>query len=213
MQARPAPPVRWWQFLPPRSSVSHVPATDALAASRLRASERCCELFVERGTTDLTIAEIARAVEVSERTFYRYFPIKAESVSPLFDWTTTRFDEAVTSAAPDAGVADVLLAAFRAALGGPVAARTRSLFPLVFADAEMWSVFLRKVHDGERSLAPLLAPRLGLTPDSVAARAAAAAVASATRIALETMVTTGADPEAVYAQTIDAFASGAVRRR
>lgn len=185
----------------------------ALEGSRLHASVRCCEFFISRGTTDLPIAEIAEAAGISQRSFHRYFPVKAESVSPVFDWTTRRFDEAILEAAPETDVSSVLLAAFRASLLGGVAERTSALFPLVFADREMWSVFLRKVHDGERSLAPVLAPRLGIPADTVAARAAAAAVASATRIALEAMVTTGAGPEETYMQTIDAFASGAVRRR
>lgn len=178
-------------------------------ASRLRASERCCELFVARGTTDIAIAEIADSIGISQRTFYRYFPIKAECVSPLFDWTTRRFNEAITDAPADEPLSVVLRAAFRAGLGGAVADRTRTLFPLVFRDAEMWSIFLRKVHDGERSLAPVLSPRLGLLPDSISARAAAAAVASATRIALETMVMTHMDAEDVYMRTLAAFAAGA----
>jgi AcrR family transcriptional regulator len=196
-----------------RDSVGGMAEVEGVAVARLRASERCCDLFISRGTTDLTIAEIAGAIGVSQRTFYRYFPTKAESVSPVFDWTTARFDEAITDAAPDALLPEVLLAAFRAGLGGAQEARTRALFPLVFADAEMWSVFLRKVHDGERSLARVITPRLVFDADSIAARAAAAAVASATRIALEVMVTAGADPETVYADTIHAFASGAIRRR
>lgn len=60
---------------------------------------------------------------------------------------------------------------------------------------------MRRVHDGELSVAPVLAPRLGLAADSVAARAAAAAVASSIRIALEDMVTAGADPEIAYVRT------------
>jgi TetR/AcrR family transcriptional regulator, regulator of mycofactocin system len=187
--------------------------TEARTAARTRVSEDCAALFIARATTDVTIAELAASVGISERTFYRYFPIKAECVGPLFDWTTSRFDEAVAEARAGMPVREILLAAFRAGLGGPVAERTWMLFPLVFADPEMWSVFLRKVHDGERSLAPVLAPRLGLEAGSASARAAAAAVASATRIALEAMVTTGTEPEAVYTETIDAFASGAIRQR
>jgi AcrR family transcriptional regulator len=180
---------------------------------RLSASERCAALYIERGTADITIAEIASEVGISQRTFYRYFPTKAESIAPLFDWTTRRFDEAVIESPADSDLLDVLRAAFRASLGGEVASRTRSLFPLVFVEPELWSVFLRKVHDGERALAPLLAVRLGVDPSEVAARAVAAAVASSTRIALEVMVTTGADAEQVYLQTLDAFAPQILRHR
>jgi AcrR family transcriptional regulator len=185
----------------------------SLEASRFRASERCCELFISRGTTQLVVAEIADSIEISQRTFYRYFPIKAECVSPVFDWTTRQFDAEVTGAPGEMPLTDVLRLAFHASFGGEVAARTKALMPLVFQDAEMWSVFLRKLHDGERSLGPVLAPRLSESDDLVFGRAAAAAVASSTRIALEDMATTGADPEALFMQTIDAFASGVVRRR
>ncbi|GAA4680647.1 TetR/AcrR family transcriptional regulator [Frondihabitans cladoniiphilus] len=177
----------------------------------LRASEACAALYIARGTTDLTVAEIAAAIGISQRTFYRYFPIKAETVSPLFAWTTATFDRAVADAPASESVPGILRSGFRAMLGGEVADRTRGLFPHVFGDQEMWSVFLRHVHDGERSLAPVLAARLELEAGSVEARAAAAAVASSTRIALEGMVTDGRDPEELFATTLEAFAAGPLR--
>jgi AcrR family transcriptional regulator len=184
-----------------------------LEVSRLQASRRGCALFIDRGTTDLPIADIAAAAGVSQRTFHRYFPIKADSLGPLFDWMIRRSNDVIVDAAPHVPLPDVLLAAFRGSILSEAAPRADELFPLVFQDPEMWSVFIRKLHDGERSVMPILAPRLGLSADSIAARAAAAAVASAMRIALEAMVTSGADPETVYAQTLEEFASGALRRR
>jgi len=177
----------------------------------LRAALAACALFVREGTTDITVADITAAVEISPRTFHRYFPTKAEIVSPLFRWTTHEFNLAVAEPAPDVPVLDVLTGAFSRSLGGAVAERTQGLFPLIFADDGMWSVFLRHVHDGERSLTPELAPRLGLAPNSVAARAASAAVASSTRIALEGMVVEGRDPQALYTETLQAFMAGALR--
>lgn len=156
----------------------------------------------------MTIAEIAQEIGISQRTFYRYFPIKAESVGPVFDWSIRRFNAVIVDADPDLALTEVLRVAFRASLLGESADRTRQLFPLVFHDSEMWSVFMRKVHDGELSVAPLLAPRLGLAADSIAARTAAAAVASSIRIALEDMVTAGADPETTYMQTLTQFTAG-----
>ncbi|GAA4729943.1 hypothetical protein GCM10023350_11480 [Nocardioides endophyticus] len=178
--------------------------------ARLRASERCCALFSARGTTDLTIAEIVSEIGISQRTFHRYFPIKAESVGPVFDWSIRRSNAVIVEADPNLALTEVLRRAFRASLLGESAERTRQLFPLVFRDSEMWSVFIRKVHDGELSVAPLLAPRLGLAADSIAARAAAAAVTSSIRIALEHMVTADADPETAYVQTLAQFTSGAL---
>lgn len=176
--------------------------------ARLRAAEACCTLYIERGTTDLTIAEIAAAIGISQRTFYRYFAIKAESVKPVFDWTTATFNRHVTAAPADVPLRDVLTEGFDAMLGGPNAERTRRLFPLIFADPELWSVFLRAVHYGETSLAPALAPRLGVPSASIRSRAAAAAVATATRLALEDLVVSTADPAAAFASYLDAFGLG-----
>lgn len=151
---------------------------------------------------------IASEIGISQRTFYRYFPVKAESVGPVFDWSIRRFNAVIVETDPDIALTEVLRLAFRASLLGESAERTLQLFPLVFRNSEMWSVFMRRVHDGELSVAPVLAPRLGLAADSVAARAAAAAVASSIRIALEDMVTAGADPEIAYVRTLAQFTSG-----
>ncbi|GAA2059005.1 hypothetical protein GCM10009757_39700 [Streptomyces cheonanensis] len=175
----------------------------------MRASERCCELYISRGTTALTVAEITAAIGISARSFHRYFPTKADTVQPVFDWTTDTFNAHVRTAGPGAP-RDVLRDGFRAMLGGAHAARTRALFPLVFADPGMWSVFLRAVHHGEITLAEALAPRLGLPADAVLTRTAAAAVASATRLALEEMARTGRNPEPLFLAHIDAFAAGAL---
>lgn len=188
-----------------RRSVDDVPTAELSTRddARLRAAEACCALYIARGTTDLTIAEIAAEIGISQRTFYRYFAIKAESVKPVFDWTTATFNTFIATA-PDAPLRQVLLDGFDVMLGGEHAERTRRLFPLIFADPELWSVFLRAVHYGETTLTPALARRLGEASDSVRARAAAAAVATATRLALEDMVLRGADPAHAFASYLDA---------
>lgn len=180
--------------------------------ARLDAAERCADLYVARGTTDLTVADITAAIGIAPRTFHRHFPTKAESIAPIFDWTTQQFNAAVDEAPADATLREVARLAFTRSLGDAQLARTRALFPLIFADPDMWAVFLRKLHDGETSLAPVLAPRLGVDPVSLAARTAAAVIASATRIALETMVTSGDDAETVYLHALDAFTSETIRR-
>lgn len=175
--------------------------------ARLRAAEACCALYIERGTTDLTIAEIAALIGISQRTFYRYFAIKAESVKPVFDWTTAAFN-AFIATAPNQPLRQLLIDGFDIMLGGEHAERTRLLFPLVFRDPEMWSVFLRSVHYGETSLEPALARRLEVEAGSIRSRAAAAAVATATRLALEDLVLRDADPAIAFASFIDAFKLG-----
>lgn len=174
-------------------------------ASRLRAAEACSALYISRGTTSLTVARICEEIALPQRTFHRYFPNKADSISPIFEWSTRTFNASIASAPPGAELAVVLREAFSGMFGGEQATRTRSLFPLVFADAEMWSLFLRKVHDGERALAPVIARRLGILGQSIRARVGAAAVASSTRIALELMVTDGVDVEECFMELLVSF--------
>lgn len=181
--------------------------SEAHAASILSASEACCTLYIDRGTTSLPVGEIAQAIGIPARTFHRYFPSKADTIAPVFAWTTATFNDAVKNAPADLALLTVLSDGFERMLGGDVADRTRNLFPLVFADAAMWAVFLRGVHFGEISLAPILARRMGLPDDALQARAAAAVVASSTRIALEAMVTTGGDPHPLFVSLLETLHS------
>jgi AcrR family transcriptional regulator len=170
----------------------------------LRVSEACCAHFVAEGSTQCSIADLAAAAGISERTFHRYFPVKAEAIAPVFDAMTASKNDFVRTH-PDLPVRDVLIGAFRAMFRSPVTSRPGEIFPLVFADPEMWALFLRKVHDGEVSLAPLLAERLGVPAGADRARAAAAGVASSIRIALERLATDGADLDSSFTSILDAF--------
>lgn len=155
----------------------------------------------------MTVAVIADHLNLSQRTFHRYFPTKAQSVGPMFDWMTSTFDSVLEAADPDEPIVESLRRSYAAMIAGDRLDRSRALFPLIFADGDMWAVFLRKVHDGERALAPVLAPLLGLEANSLRARAAAAAVATATRLSLEGMVTHSADPEGLFLEVLTEHAS------
>ncbi|MET7356277.1 TetR/AcrR family transcriptional regulator [Streptomyces mirabilis] len=183
----------------------------AVATAKLRASRATCALYVERNATDLTVKEICARIDVSERTFYRYFPNKADVVGPFFAWTVTEFLTVLENSPVDRPLRDVLNGAFDAALGGSTAPLTSALFPLIFANEEIWSVYLRHIHDAELDLLPPLAARLSRAPESPECRAAAAAIASSTRIALETMVREGASAAATFDAMLVAFDSTPLR--
>jgi AcrR family transcriptional regulator len=180
------------------------------SSTRLRVSEDCCLYYLEKQSTRMPVAEIATAVGISERTFYRYFPVKADSVAPIFDHMTETMNSIVT-ADPARDLRQLMIDAFETMFTSRITSRAAEFFPLVFADPEIWALFLRKVQEGETSLAPLLAEALGLPADDNRARAAAAAVASSTRIALERLTAQGADLSVEFTGLLDAFGDRILR--
>lgn len=173
-------------------------------ATRLAVAERCCAYYIEIGSTQATVSEIAAAAGVADRTFYRYFPTKAESVAPVFDSMTAAMN-AHMRAGSETDVRARVVGAFDSMFQGAATGRAAELFPLILRDPEMWALFLRKVHDGETSLAPLLASAIGIPAESDRARVAAAAVASAVRIALERLGVEGTDLRVEFLRLLDAF--------
>ncbi|MBF6482523.1 TetR family transcriptional regulator, partial [Nocardia cyriacigeorgica] len=75
-------------------------------------SRTCADLFVRAGGSSPTVAELAAAAGLAERSFYRYFPTKEDSLRPMFDDGNHAFARAI-DARPEADTfADVLVHAF-----------------------------------------------------------------------------------------------------
>lgn len=55
-------------------------APDQRAGVRARVEEAALDLFTRRGFDDVTSDEVADAAGISRRTFFRYFPTKADAV-------------------------------------------------------------------------------------------------------------------------------------
>lgn len=159
----------------------------------LEASEKVCLFFIERGGTDATAAEIAAGIGMNERTFYRYFATKADAVRPLLDQGAAIMADRIVDR-PDLSIPDAVLSSFAEIVGGDVSERTRRLFPLIFGDSSLRAVLLCVYHDAEEELREAIASRRMVESDSVDGFLAAATLVGATRIALEVMVATGADP-------------------
>jgi AcrR family transcriptional regulator len=65
-------------------------------------------LFVERGFDRVTVAEIARAADVSEKTVFNYFPTKED----LFYWRLEEFEQELLETIRERGPGESFLAAF-----------------------------------------------------------------------------------------------------
>src|SRR2546423_12255503 len=71
-------------------------------------AETARQLFAARGFERVTVAEIARAAEVSEQTVFNYFPTKED----LVYWRLGSFEEELLSAVRERPSGETALAAF-----------------------------------------------------------------------------------------------------
>ena len=78
---------------PATTAATAAASTNRRRESRARISSVTLELVLERGLDDVTVDEIARAANVSRRTFFNYFPSKVAACIP---YTPPAEPEAVT---------------------------------------------------------------------------------------------------------------------
>src|SRR3954463_2290716 len=71
-------------------------------------AETARRLFAERGFDRVTVAEIARAAEVSEKTVFNYFPTKED----LVYWQLEAFEAQILGAISERAPGESALAAF-----------------------------------------------------------------------------------------------------
>src|SRR5215210_2459064 len=76
--------------------------------TRQRIAETARELFAERGFDQVTVADVARATEVSEQTVFNYFPSKED----LVYWRLGAFQDELLTAIRDRPEGEPALAAF-----------------------------------------------------------------------------------------------------
>jgi AcrR family transcriptional regulator len=71
-------------------------------------AETARRLFTERGFEHVSVAEIARVADVSEKTVYNYFPTKED----LVYWRLESFEDELLATVRDRGVGESVLDAF-----------------------------------------------------------------------------------------------------
>jgi AcrR family transcriptional regulator len=148
-------------------------------------------LFGERGFEDVTVAEIARAADVSEATVFNYFPTKED----LFYSGLEAFEEELLSAIRERGGSESVLAAFgrfilkpRGLLASRDPEATERLAVLFRTIAESPALLAREQRILARytsSLAAVIGAETGARPDAIEPRVAANALIGVHRALLE----------------------------
>ncbi|MFD9429799.1 TetR family transcriptional regulator [Streptomyces sp. NPDC060002] len=159
------------------------------------------ELFTSRGYERTTVDEIAAAVDVSQRTFFRYFTGKDEAALALVEMTVERFVEAVRERPPHEPPMEALR---QAVLDGwhsinevvesvvPVELYLR-MYRVIESTPVLLAAHLRRSAEVEEDLARVIAEREGLDVDADPRPRLAVAVFSGVMRVTERQWTTGAD--------------------
>ena len=198
------------------SSAGTSPAgTSRRRESRARISAVALELVLERGLDNVTVGEIARAANVSRRTFFNYFPSKVAACIPR---TPPPEPDAVTAFLNDRSVSTMTALSHMMWNQVSRARRETSDFDRFH---DMWRRepgIRTEVHailaSTERHLARLVAMREGMEPGSVQAETVAAASIAILRVAVERWRTdeSGALLEHLISESFDAVTESVALR-
>ncbi len=152
--------------------------------TRRELAEAATRLFLERGYDGTTVEEIAAAVDISPRTFFRYFPTKGDIVVALartsFEDLAAALRERPHAEAP----ARALAAAVEALIAGD-AGDVRAFERLLADNPGLRAAWLQACHHDRALLAAALAERMDLEPAGLEVRVLACAVTCTIDAALE----------------------------
>ena len=171
--------------------------------ARTRATIQACalRLFREQGYDATTIEQIIEAADVSETTFFRYFPAKENLV--LDDEYDPMLIEAFQAQPAQLAPVPALRAAFTATFAGLTAqqrAEQKERIALTLTVPRLRAAMLDQVSQATQLLARAMAERAGRRPDDFTVRTVAGAIVGAA-MAVSAAVTE--DPDADLPALID----------
>lgn len=158
-------------------------------------------LFREHGYDATTVQQIIRAAEVSESTFFRYFPTKGDVV--LSDDLDPLIVEAFRQQPAELTSIQAMRAALRTVFSGLTEqelAEQRERMDLILFAPELRAALMDQFASAMRLLAEVLAERTGRRPEDMAVRTLAGAMVGVMIAVMFAMVD---DPEADLAALVD----------
>jgi AcrR family transcriptional regulator len=171
------------------------------AKTRAAIQSHALRLFTEQGYDATTVQQIIEEVEVSESTFFRYFPTKADVV--LADEFDPVIVDAFRAQPPGSTVIQALRAAFRAAftqLTSEEHATQQNRMILVLSVPELRAAMVDQFASAMGLLAEVVAERTGRPAGDIAVHTLAGAVVGA---AMAAMFAVADDPSVDLAVRLD----------
>jgi AcrR family transcriptional regulator len=171
------------------------------AHTRAEIQGHALRLFHEQGYDATTVAQIIEEAGVSESTFFRYFPAKADVV--LFDGMDALIVEAFRNQPHEIGEIHALRVALQTVFGrlsAQEAADQRERMDLIFSVRELRATLLDQFVSTMELLRQVLAERTGRQSGDVALRTLAGAVMGVT---MAVMVALDDDPAANVGVLLD----------
>jgi AcrR family transcriptional regulator len=171
------------------------------ARTRATIQSHALQLFREQGYDATTIEQIIDATDISETTFFRYFPTKEDVV--LQDDYDPVIIDAYQKQPPELAPVPAMRAAFAAVFAGMTPgqkAEQRDRVALILAVPRLRAAMLNQFSQLMQFLADAMAARAGLRPDDFKVRTVAGAVVGATMAVLAAM---NDDPGADLAELLD----------
>ena len=133
-----------------------------MARTRRELADAAARLFIERGYDQTTVEDIVAEVEISARTFFRYFGSKEEVVASLWRWGVEELVDALRAVPADQPLQEALRIAVTAACqhAAENPAQTRSFLLMVRDTPALRARRLQVAYGQQQDLAACLAERL-----------------------------------------------------
>ncbi|EST18686.1 TetR/AcrR family transcriptional regulator [Streptomyces niveus] len=172
-----------------RGRTGRPPLTEARRTEIRREIARAAvDLFVSQGVTSTTGEQIGRAVGLSARTVWRYFPSKESCVTPLFSEGIDSITAFLREWPPGQSLQEAMdrwLVAETGITGGPDRSTVGALVRLTRTEPGLRAVWLQTYDEAEPAFGRALAERAGLPVDDLRVTIRAAMFNAALRAAVE----------------------------
>jgi AcrR family transcriptional regulator len=134
--------------------------------TRRQLAEAAAELFYERGYAATTVDDIVAAVDVSPRTFFRYFPTKEDLVVALGATSLDLFLEALRNRPPGESLQVAVGEAVDESLasGWEDTTKVRSFLALLRETPQLRARWLEEAYGNRDLMAEVIAARTGTDP-------------------------------------------------